>query len=114
MTARERIGLIAGNGIFPRLFADAARKQGLEVIAVAHRGETDESLAPHVDSLAWVRVGQIDGIVSALRAGGVSRAVMAGGIGRVKALTQARPDVGAIRIVARLRSFRDDALLRAV
>ncbi|MFL5320367.1 MAG: LpxI family protein [Myxococcaceae bacterium] len=114
MAARERIGLIAGSGIFPRLFAEAARKQGLEVIAVAHRGETDDSLAPHVDSLSWVRVGQIDGIVGAFRAAGVSRAVMAGGIGRVKALTQARPDVGAIRIVARLRSFRDDALLRAV
>lgn len=114
MASRERIGLIAGSGIFPKLFADAARKQGLEVVAVAHRGEADDSLAGHVDSLTWVRVGQIDGIIRALRAGGVTRAVMAGGIGRVKALSQARPDVGAIRIVARLRSFRDDALLRAV
>lgn len=110
----ERIGLIAGNGIFPRLFADAARRQGLSVIAVAHRGETDESIGQHVDSVSWVRVGQVDGILRAFKSAGVTKAVMAGGIGRVRALTQARPDVGAVRIIARLRSFRDDALLRAV
>ena len=38
---------------------------------------------------------------------------MAGGIGRVRSLTQARPDLGALRIIARVRSMRDDELLRA-
>lgn len=111
---RERIGLIAGNGVLPRLFAEAAKRQGLEVVAVAHRGETDEGLKSQVSSLSWVRVGQVDGIVSAFRRANVSRAVMAGGIGRVKSLTDARPDLGAVKILARLRSFRDDSLLRAV
>ena len=32
----------------------------------------------------------------------------------MRALTAARPDLGALAIVARLRTFRDDALLRAV
>lgn len=110
----ERIGLIAGSGIFPRLFADAARKQGLNVVAVAHRGEATEELASHVDELHWVRLGQVDAIVKALRRAAVDKAVMAGGIGRVRALTSARPDFGAVKILAKLRSLRDDALLRAV
>ena len=110
----ERIGLIAGNGRLPFLFARAARKKGLEVVAVAHRGETDPALASEVDRLTWVRVGQVDRIQKALREGGVTRAAMAGGIGRVRALAEARPDLGAVRIISRLRSFRDDALLRAV
>src|SRR5688572_17324723 len=39
---------------------------------------------------------------------------MAGGIGRVRAFTAARPDLGGIRIISRLRSFRDDHLLRTI
>ncbi|ATB38105.1 hypothetical protein CYFUS_003531 [Cystobacter fuscus] len=110
----ERIGLIAGNGRLPFLFASAARAQGLEVVAVAHRGETDPALASEVASLTWVRLGQMDRILRAFRDAGVTRAAMAGGIGRVRAFTEARPDLGAVRILSRLRSVRDDALLRAV
>ncbi|RLC22347.1 MAG: DUF1009 domain-containing protein, partial [Deltaproteobacteria bacterium] len=34
------IGLIAGGGQFPLLVADAARRLGMRVMAVAHVGET--------------------------------------------------------------------------
>lgn len=108
------IGLIAGNGRFPVLFAQAARAKGLEVHAVAHELEADPSLSQHVDSLSWVKIGQVDGILKAFSARGVTQAVMAGGIGRIRSFTQARPDLGAFRIAASLRSMRDDELLRGV
>ena len=108
------IGLIAGNGRLPYLFAEAAKAQGLLVHAVAFEGEADDSLAPFVASLSWVKVGQADGILRALKRHGVTKAVMAGGIGRIRSLTQARPDLGMLRIAAGLRSLRDDELLRAV
>ncbi len=110
----ERIGLIAGNGQLPFLFARAARDQGLSVVAVAHRGEADPALEAEVEQLSWVRLGQVDLIVRTLREAGCKRAVMAGGIGRVRAFTEVRPDLGALRILAGLRAVRDDALLRAV
>lgn len=110
----ERIGLIAGNGRLPFLFARAAREQGLEVIAVAHRGETDPALEAEVGAFTWVRLAQVDKIIRAFTQAGVKRAAMAGGIGRVRAFTEARPDLGAMRILSRLRSMRDDALLRAI
>ncbi|RKH93498.1 LpxI family protein [Corallococcus sp. AB038B] len=110
----ERIGLIAGNGQLPFLFARAARARGLEVVVAAHRGETDPALEQEVGHFAWVRVGQVGRIQKVFRQAGVTRAAMAGGIGRVRALTEARLDLGAVRIISRLRSFRDDALLRAV
>lgn len=112
--AAEPLGLIAGNGRLPFLFAQAARRQGHAVVAVAHREETDPALAGEVDRLHWVRVGQVGRVLRHLRAAGVTRAVMAGGIGRVRALTAARPDLGALKVISSLRSFRDDALLRAV
>lgn len=111
---RGSIGLIAGSGVLPRLFLDAARKEGRPVVLIAHRGETDPSLEGLADQLIWVRVGQVDRILKALRRAGVREAVLAGGIGRVRSLTQTRPDLGALKIISRLRSFRDDALLRAI
>lgn len=107
------IGLIAGNGALPRIFARAARARGYTVVAAAHRGETDPSLASEVDQLHWVRVGQVARIERLLRSAGVGEAVLAGGFSRMRAVQQLRPDLGLFRIAARLRSFRDDALLRA-
>ena len=43
--ADGRIGVIAGNGRFPIIFSDNARKMGLQVVAVAHEGETEPELA---------------------------------------------------------------------
>ncbi len=108
------IGLIAGSGLLPKVFARAAREQGYAVHCVAHEGEADESLAPLVESLVWVKIAQIDRIVSTLRSHGVEQAVMAGGIGRIRSVASARPDLGAFRIMASLRSMRDDEVLRAV
>jgi UDP-2,3-diacylglucosamine hydrolase len=114
LPALPPIGLIAGNGSLPRLFARAARAQGFSVVAAAHRGETDPELALDVDALTWVRVGQVARIQRVLRAAGVREAVLAGGFRRMRAVAELRPDVGLFRVAARLRSVRDDALLRAV
>lgn len=109
------IGLIAGNGRLPALFCEAARAQGLVVHAVAMEGEADgAALEPLVASLDWVKVGQAGHILSAFQRRGVTKAVMAGGVGRVRSLTQARPDLGTLRIVSKVRSLRDDEFLRAV
>jgi DUF1009 family protein len=114
MTADENIGLIAGSGILPGLFAQAAKAQGLRVIAVAHEGETSRDLSASVDSLEWVKVGQLRRISTSLRKRGVRKAVMAGGISHVRAIHELRPDLGALKVIAKLRSFRDDALLRTI
>jgi UDP-2,3-diacylglucosamine hydrolase len=109
-----KIGLIAGSGSFPLLFARAAREQGLSVHAVAHRGEADPSLEREVESLTWVKLGQVKRILSALKGAGVERAVMAGGIGRARSLKHVWPDAGAWKIALGAKSLRDDELLRAI
>lgn len=114
MSGSPTIGLVAGNGRLPFLFAEAAKAQGLIVHAVAFEGEAGDSLSAFVASLSWVKVGQADGVIESLTRRGVHKAVMAGGIGRLRSLTQARPDLGMLKIAAGLRSLRDDELLRAV
>jgi DUF1009 family protein len=108
------VGLIAGSGRFPFYFARGARRAGLRVVACAHEGETDPSLAHDVDSLTWVKVGQISRILDAFHREGVREAAMAGAIGKLRALRQARPDLKFLKALSSLRHLNDDGLLRAL
>ncbi len=111
---KETIGLIAGNGTFPLLFARTARAAGWRVAAVAHQDESDPGIAAAVDSLLWIRVGELDKLVDAFRAQGVTRAVMAGGINKASLMRNFAPDARGQRLLARLTQWSDDALLRGV
>jgi DUF1009 family protein len=110
----ESIGLIAGKGQFPLLFAQAAREQGFEIVALAHRGETDPALEPLVQQLHWIYVGQLAKIIRTFKAAGVRRAVMAGGISRGRLFREFRPDFRALQVVRRAGPGQDDRLLREV
>jgi UDP-2,3-diacylglucosamine hydrolase len=74
----KKVGLIAGNGHFPILFARAARQQGLEIIAAGVRGETLPFLSFFVDKLKWFKVSQLRDGLSFFKAQGVSHVIMAG------------------------------------
>ncbi|OPX20296.1 MAG: hypothetical protein BZ151_04695 [Desulfobacca sp. 4484_104] len=110
----EKIGLIAGRSQFPLLFAQAARQKGLEVVAVAHHGETDPALAHLVHRLEWVYVGQLGRIIRCFKNAGVRQAVLAGGIRKGRLFTQLRPDWRALKLIRRVERARDDGILRAV
>ena len=71
------LGLIAGNGRFPFLVAEAARRAGRPVIALAIREEAAPELEGSVDTFHWVGLGQFGRAVEIMRAAGVRQAVMA-------------------------------------
>jgi DUF1009 family protein len=108
------IGLIAGSGEFPLQFAKNARDQGIDVIALAHTGETRPELRDLVHQLTWVKLGQLGKIIRILKKGGVQKAVMLGGIEKVSVFENVRPDWHAVKMLARIRSTKDDALLRGI
>lgn len=110
----ERIGLIAGNGTFPLLFARAARDNGVAVVAVAHEGETAAEIGGCVEHVTWIKVGQLETIIRTFTEHGVRRAVMAGGIRKAALMEHFAPDERALRFLAGLRQWSDDALLRGV
>jgi DUF1009 family protein len=114
MMPMQRVGLIAGNGRFPVIFAHTARAEGVEVVAVAHEGETLAELGQEVATITWVKVGQLDRIIRTFQQSGIERAVMAGGIRKASLLEHFSPDERAQRFLARLDSWGDDTLLRGV
>ena len=96
------------------LFAETARRRGVEVFAVAHRGETDPELERVVAGIAWIFPGELDAMIAALRASAVRRAVMVGGITKRRLFREFRPDARAMALIARVGQVRDDLVLRAV
>ncbi len=112
--AMNKIGLIAGNGDFPIAFARAAKQRGLQVIAVAHEGETLPELAQLVDDIYWVRVGQLGKIIKIFKERGVADVLMAGGIKKTRLFSGAKPDVRGMALLAKMSQKKDDSILRAV
>lgn len=110
----QRIGLIAGNGRFPLIFANNVRQLGYTVSAVAHVGETLPELEQCVDKIHWLKIGQFGKAINALKQDGIDQAVMLGGIHKTHVFKTLRPDLRALAIFSRLKHWKDDAILRAV
>lgn len=110
----KKIGLIAGNGRFPIIFAENAKKIGLQVIAVAHIGETISDISRLADKIFWIRVGELGKIIKIFKGEGVSDVVMAGGIKKTRLFTEIRPDLRSLLLLARLKDNNDDGILRGV
>jgi UDP-2,3-diacylglucosamine hydrolase len=108
----SRIGLIAGNGRFPIIFAENARQLGYTVSAVAHIGETEPELEKHVEKIHWIKIGQLNKLIQAFKGDGVRHAVMLGGIKKTHVFTTVRPDLRVLAMAGRLRLWKDDAILR--
>ena len=108
----EWLGLIAGTGRFPIIFADNARKMGYHVSAVAHEGETDPELSRHVDRIHWIKIGQLNKLIHAFKQDDVRRAVMLGGIKKTHVFSTVRPDFRTLALATRLALWKDDDILR--
>src|SRR6188472_1477281 len=90
------LGIIAGNGVYPRLLADSARNTGVKkIVAAAFTNETDPALTQHVDVIEWMRVGQLSRLLKFFREQQVHLAIMAGQIAPNN-LFDLRPDWKAL------------------
>lgn len=110
----DKVGLIAGSGRFPLIFAQNARESGVRVVTVAHRGETAEEIERFAEEVTWVHVGQLGKIIRTFRNADVRNAVMAGGIRKARLLSRFRPDPRGLALLARMKRRDDDHLLRGV
>ena len=75
---KKILGLIAGNGKFPLLFAQKARSRGYHVVAAAIRGDASFALKFLVDKFAWFKVGELKRLFAFFRQQGVREVIMAG------------------------------------
>ena len=108
------LGIIAGNGVYPRLLADAARKTGVKkIVAAAFTSETDPALTQHVDLVEWMRVGQLNRLLKFFRDQDVHHAIMAGQVAP-KNLFDLRPDWKALLLLGKLKERNAESIFAAI
>ena len=108
------LGIIAGNGVYPRLLAEGARRAGVKrLVAAAFTDETDPILEQHVDVLEWMRVGQLGRLLKFLRRQDIHHAIMAGQIAP-KNLFDLRPDLKAMMLLGKLKQRNAESIFAAI
>jgi DUF1009 family protein len=90
MANPEILGLIAGNGKFPILLAQNARRNKTKVVAVGIRGDTSLFLNPLVDKLCWVGPGELKKLFSFFKAEGVRKVIMAGQVKMLRSIANSK------------------------
>lgn len=106
----KKIGLIAGSGEFPCVFAEQAKAKGLNIVAVAFREEPNLNLVKIVHKIKWVSVGQLDKLIQIFKEEGIQRTVMCGHVAH-RWFFRVRPDPRAEKVLKRLRDHRANSIL---
>lgn len=109
-----RYGLIAGNGKFPLLVAEGARRAGDSLVVAAILEETDPSIERLADRVEWVGIGQLGKMIRLFKDEGVERAIMAGQVRHVQIFSRAVPDARMLKLLLKLPRRNTDALIGAV
>lgn len=109
-----KYGLIAGNGRFPILALENARRLGHEVVVLAIR----EEAAPEVEPLAarchWISLGQLGRLIEILKEESITEVVMAGQVKHAKIFSSIKPDWRLVKLLASLATQNTDGLIGAV
>ena len=107
-------GLIAGNGQFPFLVVEGARRAGHSLAVVAIKEETDKRIDEIAENVEWVGVGQLGKMISAFKRQGVTKAIMAGQVKHVQIFSGSLPDVRMFKMLWNLPKRNTDALIGGV
>ena len=109
-----RYGLIAGNGRFPLLALESARRLGHDVTVIAIEEEASkevESLAPRCH---WISLGQLSKLIEILKQEGITEVVMAGQVKHARIFSSIRPDWRLAKLLLSLPSKNTDGLIGGV
>ncbi|HLI84454.1 MAG TPA: UDP-2,3-diacylglucosamine diphosphatase LpxI [Bryobacteraceae bacterium] len=109
-----RYGLIAGNGRFPLLALESARRLGHEVTVVAIKEEASEKIQAVAPGCHWISLGQLSRLIEILKSEGISEVIMAGQVKHAKIFSSIRPDWRLVKLLASLPSKNTDGLIGGV
>src|SRR5918992_126144 len=109
-----KFGLIAGNGKFPFMVVEGARRQGARMVVAAIREETDPEIEQLAERVEWVGIGQLGRMIRFFKNEGVEKAIMAGQVKHVQIFSRAVPDARMLKVLLKLPRRNTDALIGGV
>lgn len=110
----SRYGMIAGNGRFPLLALETARRLGDEVVAIG----IQEEASPEIEQLAarcyWISLGQLSRLIEILKKEQITEVIMAGQVKHVSIFSAIQPDLRLLKLLGALKQKNTDGLIGAV
>lgn len=110
---KKKIGLIAGGGDLPLIFAKIVKEKGFEVIAVCLKGEASPDLEKSVNKTYWVSIGEPMKLVQAFKSERVKNLVMLGSVKKTDLYKDISKDEYAQGVLKISRDNRDETLLKS-
>jgi len=110
----KKIGLIAGGGDFPLMFAREAKNLGYAVFVAGLKGITPKEIEQYAAATEYFRLGQISGPIDFFKKAGVNKALMAGKVTHVSIFGGIMPDLRAARLLLTLNDRKANSLLGAL
>src|SRR6185295_2281738 len=109
-----RYGLIAGNGRFPILALENARKLGHEVVAIGIKEEASREIEPLAARCYWISLGELSRLIEILKNEGIDEVAMAGQVKHARIFSSIRPDWRLVKLLATLPRKNTDSLIGGV
>jgi DUF1009 family protein len=110
----QRYGMIAGNGRFPLLALETARREGHDVVVVAIENEASPELASLAGAFHWVNMGQLGKLIDILKQERISEVMMTGQVKHVSLFSGITPDWRLVKLLASLKEKNTAALIGGV
>jgi DUF1009 family protein len=111
----SRIGLIAGNGSLPGLFAKAAVERGVELVVIPVTPQARKNKFLEVtDEVYPIGVGELDEIISTLQDKEVEEVVMLGKVTKELLYQGIKLDARFKKLLASLPEKNDDTIMRGL
>ena len=108
------VGLLAGSGDLPFLFAAAARALKRDLVVVGLEGHTDKRLGEYASEMHFLKLGTLDRLPEILKNARVKRVVMAGGVSKKEIYNPSLSMDSHVRgILGGVDNKGDDHILRA-
>ncbi len=103
-----KLGIIAGNRLFPIIFSQAARRgnSSIELIAICFRGETDPKIERYVDKAFWLRVGELGYLLEILKRENLKKLVMVGQVNPRRIFQKRHWDEKMRKLTKEINDFR--------
>jgi UDP-2,3-diacylglucosamine hydrolase len=109
-----RYGIIAGNGRFPLLALESARRLGHEITVIAIEEEASREVEALAARCHWISLGQLGRLIEILKQEGISEVAMCGQVKHAKLFSSIRPDWRLAKLLASLPFRNTDGLIGGV
>ena len=109
-----RYGLIAGNGRFPILALEHARRLGYQITVIAIQEEASKEVETLAERCYWISLGQLSKLIDICKNEGIAEVMMCGQVKHAKIFSSIVPDWRLVKLLATLPSKNTDGLIGGV